>query len=180
MNLGMKQKNEISEADQIQQKIIHVRGVKVILDRDLASLYDVSTKALNQAVKRNRERFPSDFIFKLTQSEKTEVVTNCDRLTPLKYSSTTPWVFTEHGAIMMASLLNSKFAIEVSVFVVRAFVHFRKSEQNLAEILDKLDLLESKVGEHDQKIMALIDSFRRLLGAKDEEPKRQIGFQDRR
>jgi len=94
-------------------------GQKVILDADLAKLYGVTTKRLNQQVKRNRERFPEDFMFQLTTEEKAEVVANCDHLSRLKFSPASPYAFTEHGAVMAASVLNTPRAIEVSIFVVR-------------------------------------------------------------
>jgi hypothetical protein len=98
-----------------------IRGEKVIVDADLAEFYGVQTKVLNQAVKRNKDRFPEDFMFRLTKVEKVEPVTNCDHLEKLKFSPKTPQVFTEHGAIMAANVLNSTRAIEVSVYIVRAF-----------------------------------------------------------
>jgi hypothetical protein len=96
-----------SRPDHIESKILLIRGEKVILDADLAGLYGVPTKVLTQAVKRNRKRFPPDFLFRLTKKEKKEVVTNCDRLLNLKFSPTLPSVFTEHGALMSANILNS-------------------------------------------------------------------------
>jgi hypothetical protein len=108
--------------ERIERSILLIRGVKVILDADLAQLYGVSTKAFNQAVKRNRDRFPDDFTFRLTKEEKGEVVTNCDHLQRLRFSSVLPVAFTEHGAIMAATVLNSDRAIKLSVFVVRAFL----------------------------------------------------------
>ena len=97
-----------------------------MLDTDLADLYGVTTKRLNEQVRRNRERFPKDFLFQLTETEKAEVVANCDHLTKLKFSPNPPYAFTEHGAIMAASVLNSPSAVEVSVYVVRAFVQLRE------------------------------------------------------
>ncbi len=98
----------------------------MILDTDLAKLYGVTTKRLNEQVKRNRERFPEDFMFQLTPEERSEVVANCDHLSKLKFSPVLPCAFTEHGAIMAASILNTPRAIETSVLVVRAFVRLRK------------------------------------------------------
>ena len=97
-----------------------------MLDSDLAKLYGVSTKALNQAVKRNLKRFPRDFMFRLTQKEKIEVVTKCYHLVKLKFSHSLPLAFTEHGAVMLASVLNSESAVEVSTYVVRAFIQLRE------------------------------------------------------
>src|SRR5579885_3497039 len=110
----------------VESLILIVRNQNVILDRDLARLYGVTTKALNQAVKRNSARFPSDFVFSLNQVEKQEVVTKCDHLAALKFSRTLPHAFTEHGAIMAANPLNTPRAVDVSVFVVRAFIKLRE------------------------------------------------------
>ena len=101
----------MSELKPIEPLILTLRGQKVILDADLAEAYGVKTKVLNQAVKRNIERFPEDFMFRLTEVEKTEVVTNCDHLRKLKFSPQLPAVFTEHGALMAASVLNSPLRV---------------------------------------------------------------------
>jgi hypothetical protein len=105
----------------IETFILTIRNQKVILDTDLAKLYGVPTKALNQAIKRNSERFPEDFIFRLNEIEKNKVVTNCDHLTHLKFSSQLSMAFTEHGAMMAATILNSPETVKMSVFIVRAF-----------------------------------------------------------
>jgi len=110
----------------IENRILVIRGVRVMVDADLGELYGVPTKALNQAVKRNLNRFPSDFMFRLNATEKEEVVANCDHLAGLKYSKSLPFACTEHGAIMAASVLNSPRAVEMSVFIVRAFVKLRE------------------------------------------------------
>lgn len=94
----------------VESKILEIRGERVMLDADLADVYGVTTKALNQAVKRNEERFPSDFRFQLTREERDEVVTNCDHLRNLKYAAALPWAFTEHGSIMAASVLSEQLA----------------------------------------------------------------------
>ena len=111
----------------IEKKILLIRGEKVMLDSDLAELYGVPTKALNQAVKRNKERFPDDFMFQLAKTEKDEVVTNCDHLSRLKFSPNLPFAFTEHGAIMAATILNSPVAVQTSIHVVRTFEPISKS-----------------------------------------------------
>lgn len=115
----------------IERRILLIRGQKAMLDTDLAALYGVPTKVLNQAVKRNRHRFPADFMFRLTEDEKAEVVTICDHLQKLKFSPVLPYAFTEHGAIMLASVLNSKKAVRISVYVVRAFVKLRETPKYL-------------------------------------------------
>ncbi len=107
----------------IEGRIQVIRGLRVMVDVDLAALYGVETKRLNEQVKRNRERFPSDFLFQLTAAEKAEVVTNCDHLQKLKFSKVLPYAFTEHGAIQAANVLASSQAVEMGIYVVRAFVH---------------------------------------------------------
>ena len=103
----------VVKVGKIQQRILLIRGEKVIVDADLAEFYGVPTKALNQAVRRNMDRFPADFMFQLNKNEKTEVVTNCDHLSKLKFSPVNPLVFTEHGALMAASILNSARAVDL-------------------------------------------------------------------
>ena len=117
--------SSIIPVENIERTILLIRGEKVILDVDLAALYGVSTKRLNQQVNRNPARFPGDFMFQLTNEERSQVVTICNHLGNLKYSSTLPRAFSEHGAIMAASVLNTPRAVEMSVFVVRAFVRLR-------------------------------------------------------
>src|SRR2546430_13881545 len=106
--------------------ILTIRGCKVLIDADLADIYGVETRALNQAVKRNSERFPRDFIFQLSAEEKLKVITNCDHLARLKFAKSLPIAFTEHGALMAATVLNSPQAVAMSVYVVRAFIQMRE------------------------------------------------------
>jgi hypothetical protein len=160
----------------IQQQILLIRGEKVIIDSDLAAAYSVSTKALNQAIRRNADRFPSDFMFRLTKKEKQEVVTSCDHLQNLKYSPVNPCAFTEHGAIMVASVLNSSKAIEVSVFVVRAFVRLREMIAGHKELARKIAELERKLGDHDEQIMVLVEAIKQLMDPKLPPKTRRIGF----
>jgi hypothetical protein len=146
-----------------------------MLDADLAELYGVTTKVLNQAVKRNIGRFPSDFMFQLTADEKREVVTNCDHLPRLKFSPGLPYAFTEHGALMLGNVLKSSRAVEVSLIVVRAFVQVREMLSTHKELAAKLEELERKVSSHDQAIVGLIDAIRQLMrGPADSS--RPIGF----
>lgn len=161
----------------IEKRILHIRGIRVMLDADLAELYNTSTKALNQAVKRNLNRFPSDFIFRLHSKEKEEVVTNCDHLAGLKYSKSLPYAFTEHGAIMAANVLNSARAVEMSVFVVRAFVKIREVLSTSKALAGKLAEPEQKVGMHDAAIQSIIGTIRKLMGNEDNISRRKIGFQ---
>ena len=158
--------------ERIERAIFVIRGQKVMLDADLAELYGVLTKVLNQAVKRNKERFPVDFMFQLTKEEKDEVVTNCDHLKRLKFSPTLPHAFTEHGAIMLATILNSPVAVQSSIQVVRAFVRLRQMLASNAELARKLDTLERK---YDAQFKVVFDAIRQLMTPP--EPKRQqIGF----
>lgn len=153
----------------LAQSIHFVRGHKVMLDADLATLYGVPTKVLNQAVKRNAERFPPDFMFQLSVDEhqalRSQLVTSNESGTGAtgrggrRYS---PWVFTEHGALMAATVLNSSKAIEMSVFVVRAFVQLRELLATHRDLAAKLDELERKLSTHDQAIAGLIDAIRQL------------------
>jgi len=162
--------------ERVTRSILLIRGHKVMLDADLAELYGVTTKRLNEQVKRNLERFPADFMFQLTKAEKAKVVANCDHLARLKFSSALPTAFTEHGAIMAASVLNSSRAVEVSVFVVRAFVKLRELSVIHKEIGRKLDQLERKVTGHDQAIASLITAIRELMTPPEPKKKRPIGF----
>lgn len=159
----------------VDPRILRVRGIQVLVDADLAEIYGVSTKALNQAVKRNAERFPEDFRFQLTAAEREEVVTNCDHLTRLKFSPVLPWAFTEHGSIMAASVLNSQRAVEMSVFVVRAFVRLRDLARTHAELARHLVALERRVTAHDADLKAVFTALRQLIEPPS-KPRRQIGF----
>ena len=134
-----------------------------MIDADLAELYGVPTKALNQAVRRNLERFPLDFMFQLTAEEKQEVVTNCDHLAKLKFSPSLPNAFTEHGALMLGNLLKSSRAVEISLLVVRTFVQLRELLSTHKELAAKLEELDRKFSSHDQAIAGLIDAIRQLM-----------------
>jgi hypothetical protein len=148
-----------------------------MLDADLAELYGVATKVLNQAVKRNAERFPEDFVFQLSLDEKAEVVTICDHLPRLKFSPTLPYAFTEHGAIMAANVLNSRRATQMSVLVVRAFVRLRQALASHKELALKLAELERKLATHDAAIQEIVDAIKQLAALPPPEPqKSRIGF----
>ena len=156
--------------------IVFVRGRQVLLDQDLAKVYGVSTKALNQAVKRNAERFPEDFAFRLMADElaalRSQIVTSNAGRGGARYL---PLAFTEHGAIMAASVLNSSRAIEMSVFVVRAFVRLRDLARTNAEIGKHLALLERRVTAHDGALKEVFSAIRGLLQPA-RLPRKQIGF----
>ena len=160
----------------IADSIFLIRGQKVIIDADLAALYGVSTKRLNEQVKRNSERFPHDFMFTLTAEEKAEVVANCDHLAKLKFSRTLPFAFTEHGAIQAANVLASAQAIEMGVYVVRAFVQLRTLLASNQEVMSKLIELSYKVSSHDQAIAGLINAISDLMNPPDPPLKQPVGF----
>ena len=130
--------NEIT-ANTIEAKILTIRNQQVMIDRDLAELYGTETKVLNQAVKRNIERFPEDFMFALDKSEKDELVTNCDRFETMKHSSVMPYAFTEQGVAMLSSVLKSPTAVEVNIQIMRAFVAMRHFLQNNAQVFSFKD-----------------------------------------
>jgi hypothetical protein len=165
----------IAVVQQIDSRILLIRGHRVMLDADLAEVYGTTTKALNQAVKRNRERFPAEFMFQLTRREKDEVVTNCDHLRKLKYSPNFPFAFTEYGAVMLASVLNSPIAVQASIAVVRAFIRLREILAAHKELARKLKELENRIEGHDEEITALFDAIRELMDS-PEKPSKQIGF----
>jgi len=166
----------IVKVGRIQQRILLIRGVKVIIDADFAEVYGVLTRRLNEQVKRNRKRFPEDFMFRLTADEKAEVIANCDHLEKLKFSKALPFAFTEHGAIMAASVLNSPNAIKVSVFVVRAFVQLREIISGHRELARKITQLERKLSNHDEQIMVLIEAIKQLMDPKPPPKSRRIGY----
>lgn len=168
--------NTLVPSGRLQGAVLVVRDRNVILDADLAVLYGVSTKALNQAVKRNRERFPDDFMFRLTPAEKLEVVTNCDHLRQLKFSPTLPFAFTEHGALMVASVLNSPVAVQVSIRIVRVFVRLREAVTAHRDLRHRLDALEKKYDVHDVQLREIFEAIRALMEPPVPPPRRRIGF----
>lgn len=165
-------------AASIEQAIIVVRGRKVMTDQDLAALYGVPTKRLNEQARRNAERFPEDFMFRLAPDEwaalRSQVATlKAGRGQHRKYP---PYAFTEHGALMAANVLNSPRAVEASVYVVRAFVRLRDMVTSNKALAAKLEELEKRLDTHDQAIARLIDTMRQLMKPQDPPGKRKIGF----
>jgi hypothetical protein len=168
----------VAKVGQIHGRILLIRGAKIILDADLAEVYGVPTRRLNEQVKRNKERFPEDFMFQLSAEEKAEVIANCDHLDKLKFSKALPLAFTEHGAIMAASVLNSPKAVEISVFVVRAFVQLREVISGHSELAHKIAQLERKLSDHDEQILVLVEAIKQLMDPKLPPKTRRIGFHD--
>lgn len=150
----------IIPGEKIDRAILLIRGHKVMLDTDLAEIYGVKTSRLNEQVKRNSDRFPEDFMFQLTDQEKEEVIANCDHLVKIKFSRTNPYAFTEHGTIMLASILNTPVAIQTSVLIVRAFVKLREILSTDKELARKLSDLEVK---YDKQFKAVFQVLRELM-----------------
>ena len=170
----MNKDNAVVPLNDISEMIYLVRGEKVIFDSDLARIYGVTTKVFNQAVKRNKERFPDDFMFQLSWEETRELRSQFVTLQKTR-ATYRPYVFTEHGAIMAATILKSAQAREMSVFVARAFVKLREILSAHKELSGKLDELEQRVTGHDQILTNLISAIKQLMSPPD-KPKRQIGF----
>lgn len=143
----------------IENKILLIRNEQVMIDRDLAELYGIETKVLNQAVKRNIERFPADFMFSLNEMEKNELVTNCDRLKGLKFSTVTPNAFTEQGVAMLSSVLKSKTAVEINIQIMRAFIAMRRFLRSNAEIFAELKHLRQQQINSDKRIDELFSKM---------------------
>lgn len=158
--------------ERIERGILLLRSEKVMVDADLAELYGVTTKRLNEQVKRNQARFPEDFMFQLTAEEKAEVVANCDHLQRLKFSPHLPYAFTEHGALMLANVLNSERAAQTSVEIVRVFIRLRQMLAANDELARKLTALEKKC---DAQFKVVFDAIRRLMSP-PAGPAREIGF----
>jgi hypothetical protein len=158
----------------IESAILVVRGVRALLDRDLAALYGVETRVLNQAVRRNRERFPADFMFELTRAEilrMSQIVISPDGMGELKFSKSV-FAFTEQGVAMLSSVLNSPCAVQVNIEIMRAFVRLRELLATHAELSRKLIALEKK---YDAQFKVVFDAIRSLM-AEEKKPKREIGF----
>jgi hypothetical protein len=160
----------------LESLILTIRSQRVLLDADLAMIYDVPTKRLNEQVKRNSARFPEDFVFQLTSADKQEVVANCDHLARLKFSKTLPYAFTEHGAIMAASVLNSPEAVKMSVFVVMAFVQMREQLAANTAILKRLAEIDQTLLEQDRSLGIIWKQIQPLLTPLPAQPKRRMGF----
>jgi len=142
---------------------------------DLAELYGVTTKRLNEQVKRNHKRFPQHFMFQLTEEEKDKVVANCDHLQNIKYSPYLPYVFTEHGTVMLANILNSDRAIQVSIRIVEIYIKMRVYILTNKDLLLKMEQLEKRVDHQDEKIVLVFNYLKRFIEVQ-EKPRKRIGF----
>lgn len=152
--------------------IFHIRGFKVMIDSDLAILYDVPTKRLKEQVKRNSERFPDDFMFELTKNEKDELVANCDRLANLKHSSVNPLAFTEQGVSMLSSVLRSEKAIKINIEIMRAFARYRALLRENEELKQEIVKLDAKLNQAFKYLLDKLDA----LHQKANEPRKPIGY----
>ncbi len=161
----------------IASRILLIRDQKVMIDSDIAELYGVTTKRLNEQVKRNINRFPSNFMFELTKEEKTQVVANCDHLEKLKFSPVLPKVFTEHGIMMVANVLTSERAIQVSIQIIEVFIKMREIlTDNLSLKLDIEDI-KKKLSNHSKNIELVFNYLDELIDKKDNEnPRTKIGY----
>lgn len=186
----MKNKTDLKKLEQITHRIFIVRGQRVILDSDLAEIYGVPVKRLNEAVKRNRERFPDDFLYQLTRQEVRNLRSQFATLSKKghgQHRKYLPYVFTEHGAVMAANILNSKRAVQMSIFVIRAFIRMRAlltDNHKLAKELKKLEKkLIQRLDVHELAIVDVLRRVMRLLEPPPEEPepeKPQIGFHSKK
>jgi phage regulator Rha-like protein len=172
----MRRDEAVVPLGEIERRILTLRGQKVMLDSDLAELYGVTTKRLNEQVRRNLGRFPPDFMFQLSAEEaavlRSQIATSKQGRGGRRY---TPYAFTEHGAIMLANVLSTPRAAEVSVYVVRAFVRLRQMVATNTEVTAKLAALERRVAGHDAAIASLVRAIRQLM-APPERSRRSIGF----
>ena len=170
-------KSRGTPAFSVESRILFLRHQRVILDAHLAELYGVPVRQLNQQVKRNQGRFPADFVFQLTAKEqeglRSQIVISKKGRGGRRYR---PFAFTEHGTIMAATVLNSERAVQMSVFVVRAFVRLREMLATNRRLASKIDELEKRMDSHDDTIQDLIDAIRELM-TPEEEPRERIGFE---
>jgi len=171
-------KVSIVPLEHVVSHIFLVRGQKVMLDTDLAELYGVTTKRLNEQVRRNGDRFPSDFMFQLNAKEYSSLRSQFAtlKLGRGQHRKYLPYVFTEHGAIMAAAVLDSERAVQVSIYVVRAFVQLRETLSSNKKLAHKLNELERKLTTHDHAITELIEAIRQLMTPPEPKKKRPIGF----
>ena len=159
-----------------QSLIFEFRGYKVMVDADLSSLYETETKALKQQVKRNIDRFPNDFMFQLSNEEKIQLVTNCDRLQNLKHSSVNPMVFTEQGVAMLSSVLRSKKAIAINVEIMRTFAKYRAMLMDNKDLRSEIRVLDDKISQVFKFLLDKIDALHQKKI--EEKPRKRIGYKN--
>jgi phage regulator Rha-like protein len=182
----MKKETSLVPTEIIENKIYLIRGAKVMLDSDLANLYGVSIKRLNEQVKRNLKRFPPDFMFQLKENENKKLQSIRSQFATFKrgqHRKYLPYVFTEHGVTMLASVLNSERAVEISIYVVRAFIKIREmlaTHKNLIHEFEKMKQTQKKQGQHIINILNVISQLLNPPPPPPEPPKEPIGFRDRR
>ena len=157
-----------------QSLIFEIRGYKVMIDTDLAALYETETKVLKQQVKRNNDRFPKDFMFQLTKEEKAQLVTNCDRLSNLKHSSVLPMAFTEQGVAMLSSVLRSKKAIKINIEIMRAFAVYRAMLIEDKSLRKEIKALDEKINKVFRYMLEKIDALHQDKAT----PRKKIGYKD--
>ena len=146
---------------EIENRIFAIRGVQVMIDRDIAEMYDVDTKRLNEQVKRNIERFPEKYRFQLTITERNALVANCDRLQNLKHSSSMPYAFSEQGVAMLSAVLKSKTAVQISLLIIDAFVEMRKvlaAHEGLLQRMNRMELTQAKHDKNFEKVFKALES----------------------
>jgi hypothetical protein len=164
------------QIENIRNRIYEIRGQKVMFDFDLALLYGTETRVLKQAVKRNIERFPRDFMFQINKREWKELITNCDKLPEdLKFTPALPYAFTEHGITMLASVVKSKRAIQMNIAIVRAFVALKQFALNYTELALQIKELKETSTNHNVQLNQIYDALENLLDEKTE----RIKWQDR-
>jgi len=178
MSKRIKQIKNLIPAVRIETKIFLIRNQRVMIDRDLAELYGVETRVLNQAVKRNIDRFPEDFMFKLNFIETNQLVTNCDRFALLKHSSSMPYVFTEQGVAMLSSVLNNSRAIKVNIAIMRVFVKVKEFAFSYKILEEQIKGFEKKHNNHSDKIDKIFVALNNLIRGEKEKRKNreEIGF----
>lgn len=162
--------------EMIISKILFIRGKGVMLDRDIAEIYGTTTFRLNEAVKRNRQRFPKDFMFKLTQEEKNNLIEDHERLQTLKFSPATPYAFTEHGAVMLASVLNSPKAIQANIRITRIFNKTRKMLRNYKDLIGRIETLELKTLHNAHDIETAFEQIKQIIISAANADRPRIGF----
>lgn len=175
-SIAMKKTTTISK-EILVDKILYLRNQKVMLDYDLAILYGTTTKRVNEQVKRNKNRFPNNFMFQLTLEEKEGVVANCDHLENLKFSKTLPYAFTEHGTLMLANVLRSEKAISASILIVETFIKMRELLSSDVQLKVEIEKIKKKLGNHDKNIELVFNYLEEMTSKKEPlNPRKRIGY----